>query len=72
MDSTAASNYRKPAPQVNNDSPEEDNSNSFEEVVTKIGSGIVQRLKYRFNLEGIQEAIENKKEKYSLGDAEED
>lgn len=44
---------------------------SIGDLVSKIGNGIWQRLKYRLNLEGMQESIEAKREQY-IGKREEE
>ncbi len=51
---------------------EEEKIESFEDLVGKIGEGIWTRLKYRLNLEGVQESLEAKKEKYTGGNKSEE
>ena len=75
VDSSFASAYKKA--EVNKEQQmaapaEEEKVESFGDLVGKIGEGIWKRLKYRLNLEGVQESLEAKKEKFTGGKDEEE
>ena len=73
VDSSFANAYKKtPNTTVKEQPPVEEKIESFGNLVEKIGEGIWTRLKYRLNLEGVQESLEAKKEKYTGGRDEEE
>ena len=75
VDSSFANAYKKSPNTMLLEQPpvEEEKIESFGDLVEKIGEGIWTRLKYRLNLEGVQESLEAKKEKYTGGrDGEEE
>ena len=69
VDSSFANAYKKTPGTSVKEQPdtEEEKIESFGDLVGKIGEGIWTRLKYRLNLEGVQESLEAKKEKYTGG-----
>ncbi len=73
VDSSFANAYKKqPLPVQKAQETAREDSESMGRLIGKIGEGIWQRLKYRLNLEEVQEGLEAKKQKYSGKTGEED
>ncbi|WP_258100042.1 hypothetical protein [Marinoscillum pacificum] len=73
VDSSFANAYKKTSTTtLSQPAVEKEDSESFGDLVGKIGEGIWQRLKYRLNLEEVKEGLEAKKEKFSGKPEDED
>lgn len=65
VDSSFANAYKKTTASNTMAAQDEEKVESFGDLVSKLGEGLWQRLKYRLNLEDVKESLEAKKEKFA-------